>query len=153
MNASKDSNNAKAPTKLPTPVVAALVSVAALAAAFGAYKVTTTLVSPNADPCQEAKDEIMAIKELAPDGSTLDSRPDLSLRLTKAGEGIYNNCQYRDGREFEMAEVEPWLGVAPPATTAPAAGETTAPASTEAPASTAPAATEAPSTTAPAAGG
>jgi hypothetical protein len=131
MNASPDSN--KTNFKLPTPVIAVLVSVAALLAAFAAYKGTTMLISPSADPCQQGKDEVLAIKELAPDYSVLDSRPDLSMRLAKAGELIYNNCQYRDGREFEMANVESWAGypaqggATPPASTAPSSEPTTVP--------------------------
>jgi hypothetical protein len=97
-------------TKLPTPVVAILVAISAILAAFLAYKGTTMLVSSSSDPCQQGKDEVLAVKELAPDSAMLESRPDLSLRLTKAGELIYNNCQYRDGREFEMTVVEPWVG-------------------------------------------
>jgi hypothetical protein len=150
MNASQDSKNTKPASKLPTPAVAVLVSLAALAAAFGAFKVTTTLVAPSSDPCQEAKDEIMAIKEIAPDGATIDSRPDLSIRLTKAGEGIYNNCQYRDGREFEMSVVEPWLGLSDPTATTPAPDGST-PSSVPAD-GTSPATSEAPATTAPATG-
>lgn len=97
---------------MPTPIVAVLVAVSAILAAFLAYKGTTMLVSPSSDPCQKGKDEVLAVKELAPEASVLESRPDLSLRLTKAGELIYNNCQYRDGREFEMTVVEPWVGTA-----------------------------------------
>ena len=129
--------------KKTSPLLLAGIGAGAIVAGLLAYVTTTKLVAGGENPCEAAKAEILEVKALAPDAATLDSRPDLSLRLSNAGRELQNNCIYIDGREFEMANVEPWLGIAPPSdtTTPPSTIPTdgAAPATTVAPApSTAP---------------
>lgn len=109
--------------KKTSPLLLVGIGAGAIVAGLLAYVITTKLVAGGESPCEAAKAEILEVKALAPDAATLDSRPDLSLRLSNAGRELQNNCIYIDGREFEIANVEPWLGIAPPS-------DTTTPAST-----------------------
>jgi len=122
-----DTKNTKSTTgsaeKKTSPFLLAGIGAGAIVAGLLAYVTTTKLVAGGENPCEAAKAEILEVKALAPDAATLDSRPDLSLRLSNAGRELQNNCIYIDGREFEIANVEPWLGIAPPS-------DTTTPAST-----------------------
>jgi hypothetical protein len=149
MNEKTSVSSSESDSKSMSPALMALIGVGAVIAGLLAYFITTRLVSAETDLCAEAKAEILAIKAEAPDAAMLDTRPDLSLRLTNAGQQIFDSCMYRDGREFEMQNVEPWLGLPPaPGATAP----TTVPA-TDGSATDAPASTLAPETTSTTAGG
>lgn len=117
-----------------SPFLLVGIGVGAVVAGLLAYVVTTKFVAGGENPCEAAKVEILEVKALAPDAATLDSRPDLSLRLSNAGRELQNNCIYIDGREFEIANVEPWLGIEPPSDTA--APASTVPTDGAAPATT-----------------
>lgn len=143
---STESTKASTPTttsgaamKLPTPVLAILIAVGALLAGGTAFLATTKLMGSGSGPstaelCQQGKDGVLAVKEAALDPAILDANPALSAQLSAAGEKIFNNCIYKDGREFEMQNVENWL-IAPAAgAPAPAdAGSTPAPGATTVP--------------------
>lgn len=116
-----------AAAKKTSPLLLVGIGVGAVVAGLLAYEVTTRLVAGGASPCEAAKAEILEIKALAPDAAILNTRPDLSLRLSNAGRELQGSCIYIDGRQFEIANVEPWLGTAP----APGATDPTAPAPTE----------------------
>lgn len=108
-----------------SPVVLAAISVGAIAAGLLTYFATTRLISDGASPCEAAKAEILAVKALAPDPATLNTRPDLSLRLSNAGKDLQSYCIYIDGRQFETLNVDSWLGIAPPPSTPPVESNTT----------------------------
>jgi hypothetical protein len=131
--------------KLPSWMLATMISVGAVVAAILAFFITTKVMSggfSSQSPCDVAKEEILAVKALAPDAAVLDTNPTLSLRLKAAGEKLYSNCIYKDGREFEMANIDNWLGTAPAPTTGSTVPADTAPASSAPTDSTVPAATE-----------
>jgi hypothetical protein len=136
-NDTKSGKSATAAEKKTSPLLLVGIGAGALVAGLLAYLVTTKLVDGGASPCEAAKAEILEIKALAPDAAMLDTRPDLSLRLSNAGRELQSTCIYIDGREFEMANVEPWLGTPPAAgataPTTPAPAEGIAPATTLAP--------------------
>jgi len=130
------SSGEDAAEKKTSPLLLVGIGAGALVAGLLAYLVTTKLVDGGASPCEAAKAEILEIKALAPDAAVLNTRPDLSLRLSNAGRELQSTCIYIDGREFEMANVDPWLGTPPagaPAPTIPAPAGGIAPATTLAP--------------------
>lgn len=126
-----DTNNTKSTTgsaeKKPSSLLLVSIGAGAIVAGLLAYVITTKLLAGGENPCESAKAEILEVKALAPDAAMLDTRPDLSLRLSNAGRELQGSCIYIDGREFEIANVEPWLGTAP----APGATDPTTPAPTE----------------------
>jgi hypothetical protein len=128
-NAPKQAKSADgAAAKKTSPLVLVAIGVCAVVAGLLAYVVTNRLIAPGASPCEAAKAEILEVKALAPDPAVLDTRPDLSRRLSNAGRDLQENCIYVDGREFELANVDPWLGIQPPpSSSVPAASTTLAP--------------------------
>jgi len=123
-------------SKSPSPLLVVSIAAGAIVAGLLAFFVTTRVVSGAGNPCTDAMEEILEVKAAAPDAAALDSRPDLSLRVTNAGQRIFDNCGYREGREFEMQHVEPWLNLAPAPSTNP--GSATPPNSSVVPSTSAP---------------
>lgn len=118
----------RTPDKISTPILVALVSMGALLAAFAAFFVTQQLIDrepSRADLCTEAMNEIVALKAEYPDASVLDTDRSASLRLQNSGQKLQDNCYYREGVDFEQAEVYTWLPVLPdPTVPATAPSET-----------------------------
>lgn len=127
-------------SKSPSPLLVVSIASGAIVAGLLAFFITTRVVSAGGNPCTDAMEEILEVKAAAPDAAALDSRPDLSLRLSNAGQRIFDNCGYREGREFEMQHVEPWLNLAPAPLGNP--GSATPPDSTVAPSTSAPGAVD-----------
>jgi hypothetical protein len=106
--------------KLSGPVLGIVVALAALLAGAGAFGATRVMMN-RTSPCEQAKQEILAIREALPDAKELQAQPALARRLYAAGEGLRESCIYNDGIMFEQEFVMPWLNEGAPPPTAPGA--------------------------------